>query len=128
MTGKGREDGARQIPFVTSITNMADRKAFEMFFATVPQILKRWKRALTKPASRPEITDSFDKGRILENRDIQFPSARTMRNGFRDRETKKNSIMIRKRTWNNRTGRHKMKPDRREANEVDTGGQGAIGS
>ena len=71
---------------------MADRKAFEMFFATVPQILKRWKRALTKPASRPEITDCFDKGRILENRDIQFPSARTMRNGFRDRETKKNSI------------------------------------
>ena len=35
--------------------------------------------------------------------------------------------MIRERTWNNRTGRHKMKADRQEANKVNAGGQGTIG-
>ena len=67
------------------------------------------------------------KGRIPGDGNIQFPSARATRKQFRNREAEKNGIVIRERTWNNRTGRHKMKADRRKANKVDAGGQGTIG-
>ena len=45
----------------------------------------------------------------------------------KDREAEINGIVIGKRTWNNRTGRHKMKPGGREANKIDAGVQGTIG-
>ena len=99
-----------------------------MFLASFPPILKRWKRGLTWPPSRPEVANSLRKDRIPEDGNIQFPSAWATRKRFRDRGAEKNGIVIRElRTWNNRTGRHKMKPGRREANKVDAGGQGTIG-
>ena len=74
-----------------------------------------------RPLSRPEVANSLKKDSIPED-----PSARATRKSFRDREADKNGIVIRERTWNNRTGRHKMKPGRREADKVDAGGQGTI--
>ena len=47
-----------------------------------------------------------------------------MRKRFRDREAEKNGIVIRERILNNRTGRHKIKPGRQEANKIDGGGGG----
>ena len=67
------------------------------------------------------------KDRVPEDGYIHFPSARAKRKRFRDREAEINSIVIGKRTWNNRTGRHKMKPGGREANKIDAGVQGTIG-
>ena len=52
-----------------------------------------------------------------------FQSARATRKRFRDREAEKNGVVIRERTWNNKTGRHEMKPGRREDNKFDAGGQ-----
>ena len=67
------------------------------------------------------------KDKVPEDGYIQFTSARATRKRFRDRKAEKNGIVIRERTWNNRTGRHKTNPGRREANKIDAGGQGTIG-
>ena len=85
------------------------------------------KRGLTRPSSWPEVTKSLKKGMIPDDGNIQFSSARATRKKFRDREAEKNGIVIRERTWNSRTGRHKIKAGRREANKVDGRGQGFIG-
>ena len=61
----------------------------------------------------------------METFSFHLPGPR--RKDIRDREAGENGIVIRERTWNNRTGRHKMKPGKREANKVDVGGKGTIG-
>ena len=71
-----------------------------------------------QPPSRPAVTNRLEKDRIPKDGNIQFPSARATRKRFRDRETEKNSIVIRERRWNNGTGRDKMNPDRRKANKI----------